>query len=135
MGKNALVFVMLEVGTISATSLLPLESLPSWLRLLIVIVCYGTPAILLMPENWRIWLWKRLRFTPPNIGWKNIAYVALLVIIAQFAAPQKDSIYNLAGWAGDRLALGNLLPKPKRTDNLFIRPICSSDCGNFSFLN
>ena len=115
-----------------------LEEIPFGLRVAIVVVCYGAPAILLAPESWRAWLRNYLKFKPPSITWVHIACLSSVIVIAQFIALNKafisNSIYGLSDWWRGFLT-DIKIERQEREARLLTRPICDSgDCENFSFL-
>ena len=112
------------------------QAIPFWIRVSIVVVCYGTPGILLAPKKWRTWVWNRLKFTPPEIRWAHIAGAAMLVSFVQLGVIHKETIssttHGITNW------LDNFWTDDERRssiDRLLTRPICESgDCDNFDFL-
>ena len=138
MWKNVVSFIMIEVGSAGLGQLLPeswMNQVPSWALVLVIIICYGTPILLLMPKRFRELLWSRVHFTPPVIEWKHVAVGAAIIVLIQFAAINRDYIFGL--WDSLPRLSGLLLrlgPEPARTGPLFTRPICESDCENFGFI-
>ena len=90
-------FVMIEFGNIVVAQMLPptlLGGFPTWVLILIAVVCYGTPALVLAPASWRSRIWRALRNSPPAITWRYVAYVATAIVVVQFLTTRWPALFE-----------------------------------------
>lgn len=108
-----------------------------WIRVLITVVCLGAPGIMYMPESWKAWLWRRLRFRLPAFGWEQLAIAAICVCSIQLVVLNADRITGVvSGWGSwwmSALAEQHAAAW-KRAAPLLTQPVCESNCDNFDFL-
>ena len=95
--RRLLSFVMIEVGNTVVAKMLPptlLGGFPTWVLILIAVVCYGTPALVLAPASWRSRIWRALRNSPPAITWRYVAYVATAIVVVQFLTTRWPALFE-----------------------------------------